>query len=181
MMGITEISHPTSELFPLMDETELAELAKDIQENGQREPIWLLGDEILDGRNRYLACQRLGLQPKIRNYTGKDPVSFVISLNLHRRHLNESQRAAVAVKLKKLYAGEAKQRQVEHGHTAPGRGKTLSANLREVNEQPRKASQDAAKKLNVSPRLVEDASLIEREAPELIPQIEKGGVDGSWC
>lgn len=40
-----------------------------------------------------------------RKYTGNDTTGFVVSLNLYRRHLTESQRAAAAAKLANLALG----------------------------------------------------------------------------
>jgi hypothetical protein len=67
--------------------------------------VWLYEGKILDGRNRYLACQRINREVKVRDYTGDDPIGFVLSVNLHRRHLNEGQRAMVAAKLTDLEKG----------------------------------------------------------------------------
>ena len=63
-----------------------------------RTPIWLYHGQILDGRNRYRACQQLGSVCPMRVYAGEDPVGFVISMNLQRRHVDESQRGMVADK-----------------------------------------------------------------------------------
>ena len=94
--------HPLAELFPLMEEQELAALAADIQANGLRTPILLFDDQILDGRNRYRACQLAGVEPVTSEFAGEDPLQFVLSANLHRRHLNESQRALVAARITNL-------------------------------------------------------------------------------
>src|SRR5262245_14218684 len=94
--------HPCAEVFPRMSDSELELLAADIKANGLRESIWVHpGDRsIIDGRNRYLACQRAGVEPTYRTWDGKGSlIAFVVSLNLHRRHLNESQRAMVAARL----------------------------------------------------------------------------------
>ncbi len=89
--------HPLSELFPLMQGREFDELVADVKANGLREPIWTYEGQILDGRNRWRACEAAQLAHRpMREYTGEDPVSFVVSLNLHRRHLDESQRQVVA-------------------------------------------------------------------------------------
>ena len=61
---------------------------------------------ILDGRNRYRACVALGIEPVVRTFDAqRDPLQFVLSLNLHRRHLDESQRAMVAARVANLSIG----------------------------------------------------------------------------
>ncbi len=97
--------HPASDIFPLV-ESDVKELMSDIQEHGQREPILLLDGKILDGRTRYRACEGLGIEPLTENVEmDKDSVvAFVVSLNLKRRHLNESQRAIAAARIKDYFS-----------------------------------------------------------------------------
>ena len=67
---------------------------------GLREPIWIYLGKVIDGRNRLRACTELGIPPATREWDGRGSlVTFVISLNLHRRHLKEPQRAMVAAQL----------------------------------------------------------------------------------
>ena len=87
--------HPVANLFPLLTGAAFQELAADIKKNGLREPI-LLDPEgrIIDGRNRYRACNLAGVKPRFVRWQGQGSIPEVaLSLNLHRRHLNESQRA----------------------------------------------------------------------------------------
>ena len=60
-------------------------------------------------RNSARACKELGIEPKTRVWKGKDPVAFVVSANLHRRHLDESQRGMVAAKLANMPAYRPKE------------------------------------------------------------------------
>ena len=91
--------HEYCKLFPPMPEEQFSALKDDIRDNGLRNPIVLFENKILDGRHRYLACLRLGRQPVSVIYDGEDPLGFVISHNLNRRHLDESQRAMIAARL----------------------------------------------------------------------------------
>jgi ParB-like chromosome segregation protein Spo0J len=97
--------HEFAELFPMLADVELQSLANDIAANGLQTPITTLDGKILDGRNRYRACEIAGVDPTLEEYLGADPLGFVISHNLHRRHLTESQRGMVAAKLATMRAG----------------------------------------------------------------------------
>jgi hypothetical protein len=103
-VNILEV-HEYSTLFPFLKGPAFDALVEDIGAHGLREPIVLYEDKILDGRNRYLACQALGMEVTTRPYDGEDPIGFVLSVNLHRRHLDASQRAMVAAKLADLGVG----------------------------------------------------------------------------
>jgi hypothetical protein len=97
--------HPLADLFPMMSDEEIDALGEDMLANGQRESIALFEEKILDGRNRYLACMRKDIEPRFLNQRPADPVAFVASANLHRRHLDESQRAMIAAKLANMKQG----------------------------------------------------------------------------
>jgi hypothetical protein len=153
--------HPLAEIFPLIEGYEFAGLVDDIRTHGLREPIALYQGRVLDGRNRYRACEAAGVAPRFEDYTGDDPVGYVISLNLRRRHLDESQRAMVAAKL-------ATMRQGERTDLKP------SANLQKV------AQAGAAKLLNISARTVASAANVRAAgAPELVSAVERGDVSVS--
>lgn len=147
--------HPLSELLPLMEDSDLEELATDIRQNTQRAPITLYENKILDGRNRYRACKIANVEPKVRHFTSGDAVAFIVSANVFRRHLNTSQRAMVAAKLANLSNGQ----------------KPSLANL------PTSAvtQNEAAKELKVSPRTVRAAQEVIRTAPKKeVQAIESG-------
>ncbi|MGP0092380.1 MAG: AAA family ATPase [Xanthobacteraceae bacterium] len=97
--------HPYAEIFPILSAEELNVLADDIAVRGLLDPIVLHDGQILDGRCRYLACQIAGVEPRYETYVGDDPLGYVVSRNLHRRHLTASQRALVAASLSDLNVG----------------------------------------------------------------------------
>jgi N6-adenosine-specific RNA methylase IME4 len=168
----------------MLGERELAELAEDIKANGLKHPIITIdgGGEwlILDGRNRWEACKRVGVHPETKVWAGKDPVAYVLSTNLRRRHLNESQRGMVAVEVEKLYAAEAAKN--TGGRTPKPRGgesqsRQPRANLPEVSEDDRRPRAKAAAALNVSARLVQDAKRVATSAaPEVVEAVRAGRV-----
>jgi N6-adenosine-specific RNA methylase IME4 len=148
--------HPFANIFPLLEGEEFDALVEDIREHGQREHIVFLGaggdEQILDGRNRYRACLEAGVTPRFMPYKGDNPLAFVISANLKRRHPNESQRAMVAAKLATLKLGD---NQHSEGPSIEG----------------------ASRMLNIGHASVERARVVHRDgAPELQRAVERGDV-----
>lgn len=160
--------HPAAEIFPMLSDIEIRDLAKDITERGLQNHIVTYEGQLLDGRNRLAACILAGIEPKSMEYGGDSPVGFVISANLRRRQLDPSQRAAVAVEIEPMFAKEAKARM------DVGRPKEGVANLRQVNQG--KASEQAAAVVSVSPRMVQEAKAIKKNNPEAFERIKSGEV-----
>jgi hypothetical protein len=114
--------HPACELFPLMSPTEISDLADDIKKNGLRETVGIyndpvIGDCVLDGRNRLDALRLIGqlwdetgkLRKDIASLVGScsthypnfDPYAYVISKNIKRRHLTAEQKRDIIAKVLK--------------------------------------------------------------------------------
>ncbi len=144
--------HEIANIFPMMTPAEYDQLKADILANGLLEPIILYDGFILDGRNRYMACKDLGIEPDF-DTVDSDPLTFVISKNLHRRHLNETQRAVVASKLANMQRGER-------------------TDL--VSIDTKLSLENASKLLNVGRASTARVREIERKAPELISKLESG-------
>ncbi len=155
--------HPLALIFPALSGEAFAALAADIKANGLHEPITVTDSgQILDGRNRYLACVAVGVEPRYETWDGVgSPLAFVLSRNLHRRHLDESQRAMVAARVANLPHGGDR--------TKPPIGDLLPV------------TQDtAAKMLNVGERSVQRArDVLDTATPEMIAAVEQGHVSVS--
>lgn len=148
--------HKLANIFPLIEGGEFEQLVSDIREHGVLEPVWMLEGKILDGRNRYRAAQAAGVECPVRSYDGNDPIGFILSHNLKRRHLNESQRAMVAAKLVTLRDGQRQDRV---------RGTSIEV---------------ASRRLNVGRASVERAKAVQSGgAVELIGAVESGRVSVS--
>lgn len=93
--------HAAAGLFPHMAPGEFELLKADIRENGLEFPIVLWRGEVIDGRHRYRACKQLGIEANFVEFPGEEEEigPFVVSCNLHRRHLTASQSAMIAAKL----------------------------------------------------------------------------------
>jgi phage N-6-adenine-methyltransferase len=160
--------HPVSNLFPMMNPDEFKALVDDIRQNGQREDVWLHEGQIIDGRNRYKACTELGITPRTRTWHGDGSlVQFVVSLNLHRRHLSASQKAMVAVEILPMLEIEAKKRQ-------GARTDLTSVNSLTDVREPQRASEIAAEIVGTNRQYVSDAKRIAEQAPELKPLVLSG-------
>jgi N6-adenosine-specific RNA methylase IME4 len=149
--------HEYANLFPMMAPAELSELCEDMRVSGydQTAPITLFDGRILDGRNRQLAADTVGVVPVYTTFTGcsEEALAFVIRHNLKRRHLNESQRAMIGARIADMQ-----------------RGRQLNTSIDVFVSQPR-----AAEMMNVGVASVQRArQVMEHGTPEIIEAVETG-------
>jgi hypothetical protein len=148
--------HASCRAFPVLEETELAMLAEDIKTNGLIYKIKTLNGEIVDGRNRYLACERAGVEPQYEEITDKQtPKSFVNSMNALRRHLTVAQRAMWAAEMVDSVMGrQPKTSRSRDPHTTIGK---------------------AAGLLNVSTGSVKRAKVVKEKGTDQLKRAVKSG------
>lgn len=169
--------HEYANLFPMMQGDALVALREDIERHGVREPVVFLDGAILDGRNRFVCARELGIDFPSVEFSGSDPLGFVISHNLHRRHLTESQRASIAARVANMPRGGAMYRtanlQTDDEPQLP-----LSEQAKA--KAPLTSAADAARMLNVSPRSVADARKVHEHAPnEIVRAVDDGRISVS--
>ncbi|WP_434107666.1 ParB/RepB/Spo0J family partition protein [Paraburkholderia caffeinilytica] len=87
--------HPLCALFPRLAPVDFDVLRTDIAAHGLRQPIVTFDGMILDGGNRYRACIEAGIEPVTMPLGDDDPLAYVLSANLRRRHLSPGQQATI--------------------------------------------------------------------------------------
>lgn len=153
--------HPLANLFPLIEGKDFEEFCAGIRADGiLHDKIVLLDGKILDGRNRYRACQATGVTPHFETFNATihgDPLTFVVSKNLHRRHLDKSQRAQIAAESETLrHGGDRKSDQDANLHLDRA---------------------ERAEKFGVSERSIATAAEVrDHGAPELVELVKAGEV-----
>jgi hypothetical protein len=182
--------HPIANVWPLMDDDKLSELAEDIRENGLINPIWTYEGKVLDGRNRYKACLLASVKATFTEYKGDSPASFAVSLNDHRRHMNKGALGAVAVELLPHFEEEAKAR---YDATVGRPKKESTQKIGEIvcNPAPKKTSEavkltaskhaneavhTAAKAVGTNRQYVADAKKIKAADPDTFERLKAGKV-----
>src|SRR5262245_26122610 len=150
------MAHAYAELFPMMSAEELEALTADIAANGLRCPIVLYEGNILDGRNRLLACEKAGVEPAFTEFEGDDEAALaaVISLNALRRELTAGQRAIVAARALDVVANS-------HGGDRKSSARTVHLKR-----------DDVAKAFKVGVNSVQQAKALLSKAPDLARQVE---------
>jgi DNA modification methylase len=197
--------HPAAELFPMMSDEEIDGLVEDIRRQGLLHPIITHEGMVLDGRNRLAACKRAGVLPRFEVWRGgedQSPTAWVLAVNLHRRHLDTSQKAMVGARAKVLFDAEAAERRrkaasvggswdrgrsasndallaIEDGEDAFG-DDTLPVPPPAPKAAPKpkhRAADDAAAMVNVSRPTIERAEKVLKTGDEkLIKAVETGAI-----
>lgn len=181
-------AHPAADEFPLMQGEDFDKFVADIQAHGQRQPVTLCpdGKRIADGRNRFRACQQLGIDPLFATLgpefdTDEKIADYIKSANLQRLHLDATQRAMIAARMATVYAQEGKERRkrnLQRGRSGATSSDDAPVRSRRLVRTPRDRTQDAAeragKEMDVSPRYVQVAQRLQAEAPDLAEQVTAG-------
>jgi ParB-like chromosome segregation protein Spo0J len=149
--------HPVASLFPMMDDVSFQALKEDIKTHGQLEPILYWKKMLVDGRNRLRACEELNIEPReVELMDETDPVAYVISHNLHRRHLTTGQRSDVAAKVATMrHGGDRKSEETK------GSKDTLIS--------------EAASQMKVSPASVKRAKKVHAKGSDAVKQAMSDG------
>lgn len=152
--------HPACAAWPQPAAVEFNKLVGDIRLRGLINPIWLMPDgAIIDGKTRYAACEKAGVEPRFETYAGDDPVGFTISMNERRRHMSVSKLALIGEVLTKIKNG----------------GDRRSDRFQSAKERTEmKTTKEIAVELGIGSRVIEDARSLKRNAEQnIIDMVEK--------
>jgi hypothetical protein len=162
---------------PLSD-ADYQALKQSIERHGLYNPIIVsTSGIILDGHNRYRACQELGLQPKIEVKSFEDVEAeriFVIEANLKRRQLSDIERIDLVRKLEPLEGELARKRQLAHLKTG---NEDVPSSPNEQDGESGAVRGIMADKAGVSPTTYYRGKTVLEKAPqEVVEQVRKGAI-----
>ncbi|WP_317453658.1 ParB N-terminal domain-containing protein [Streptomyces sp. CBMA152] len=186
--------HPIADLFPMLADDELADLAEDIKQRGLLQLIVLDPQgRILDGRNRLAACERAGVEPEFTTYDGDDPDGYAVSVNITRRHLTKGQQAMVIAKSRAVLSqntmrGIAADQKISASRVAyaatvlqhaPDLADAVTAGAMSLDEAYKIARENKTKAEGVEAQLAR----LRAEDPELADRVVEGELTlpGAWA
>ncbi|AEP36205.1 ParB N-terminal domain-containing protein [Taylorella asinigenitalis] len=181
------LTHELCEIFPVIEGEEFYKLVDDIKVNGLLQPITLYHNKILDGRNRYRACVKAGVEPKYITYDGNNPVAFVLSANLHRRHLKPSQTAVIVSKAQdwatahshggdRKSIGAKKSNTINSTWSENDNEKSSTINSTWSDEIKTESIKDRANAAGVSKSTQQKADAVVKASPELANKVISGEI-----
>lgn len=160
--------HPLCTLFPRVTGAEFDALVSDIKANGLRSPIVLHDGMVLDGGNRYRACVEAGVEPRFVEFDGGSVVAFVLSANLHRRHLSAGQQAAIVASAQDWAQAQPASRPEKAGNVT---GLSTVADRAAQSGASDKTQRMADKVAKASPDLAKQVAHGEISLPKAVEQI----------
>lgn len=182
--------HPAANLLPMMSQEDFENLKIDADQNGFIRPVRIDKDGmVIDGRNRLAVSIAIEKDVPIERFTPSDPIQYVVSENLSRRHLTSQQKAVIAVQAEELYtlfAEQAKAKQAEAGRfdgkDSDGNPKLQVSEKIHEPEKPekpndRKTTAKVAKTFGTNDNYVSKAKKVKDHAPDLLPKVASGEVD----
>ena len=187
-------------IFPEANEEDFNRLLEDIRNNGfdQSQPVIVYEGAILDGWNRYRACQAIGISPAIKTFDGDQSAALRLVMRTNkRRNLNKGQWATIAVEAEEVMAQlregslqgkrndiiqrvadavkDGKVRPLVAGAAIEEFDRGTSDNfLSDVDEHANKTANKAAELFNTNRTYVNQAAKVKSEAPEAFEKVKAG-------
>ena len=142
--------HEAANLLPLMELEAQRDLGRDVKVHGlqARAVVYVNANgerSLLDGRNRLDGMEYVGL-PVLKNGTldpdvfqeisNVDPIAYVLSANLHRRHLSAKDKRALIGNLLQAYPDKSDGRSRHSSASPTTPSPTSAANSKHVGKLP---------------------------------------------
>lgn len=175
-------------IFPEMQADDYERLKADIAANGYDEsmPIMLYQGAIIDGWNRFRACEELRVMPATKQFSGSDAeaIEYIMRSN-KRRNLTSSQWACIATEAEEILQAIAeaveaerrrKQAEAAESRARTGTGTfepTCDNKLTEV-VKPERVTQKAAEIFNTNRTYISEAAKLKEQQPEVFEQVKRG-------
>jgi hypothetical protein len=165
-------------IFPQAKPEDYNRLRDDIRDNGfdQKQPVIVYQGAILDGWNRWTACEELKVTPTTRQFEGTDTdaLDFVMRTN-KRRNLNSGQWAMVSADYQELKNGIANAVEAERRARISQSRKTETAQKIAPSEKSnRETRTKTAELFSTNRTYVSQAAKIKEAAPEIAEKVKAG-------
>ncbi len=179
--------HPYAATFPLIEGEEFGALVTDIRDHGLAHPIILSADGkiLIDGRNRYRACEAAGISPLTDRvpeaFTEEHILDMIVSENVRHRHMTPGQLAFAALDYKEFHAAAIRTREAKRKSEAVGdqnshHGNAASTRTNPDREKSQNANDQAAQATGTNRQTVAKAAAIRKYAGDLEAEIKTGAM-----
>ncbi|WP_165250169.1 hypothetical protein [Paludisphaera soli] len=171
--GTELVRHELSAMFPDMTPDVYGKLVESVREHGAMKPVVLHEEAVLDGWHRYRAYREVGVPFDVEDWSGEygSALAFVLAENEVRRDLTPSQRAALAVEVKKRLGEEYRERSIANLKYS---GEEAKDRVTKIGNSMANAQAEAAEALGVSKGYVHDAERIEETSPQTFEAVKRG-------
>lgn len=179
---VLQVKQEFKDLIPPLAPDERFELEESLLKYGCRDAIVSWNDFVIDGHNRYEICSQYGIDFRVEDmsfdFDNEDEVKqWIIRNQFARRNIDKYQRSVLALQLKDLIAGKAKENiSIAVSESNKNRSNPSSANLPNLEIKPIDTREEIAKIAGVSGRTIDKVETIEKEAPEPVRQAARNNV-----
>lgn len=163
-------------IFPEANEEDFNRLLEDIRNNGfdQSQPVIIYDGAILDGWNRYRACQSIGISPAIKTFDGDQSAALQLVMRTNkRRNLNKGQWATIAIEAEDVFATLSKEAEerMKAGVRTPD---NLGQKIAQGSKDEHKTAHKAAELFNTNRTYINQAAKVKASAPEAFEKVKVG-------